>query len=117
MAYLGLTVREHSSGETTRRGGITKAGNARCRRVLVEAAWNYRWTARPGKTLLERRRGQPPEIVAHAERAERRLHARFNRLTVRMAPAKAVVAVARELAGFIWAILSADRHLLHPRSR
>jgi len=114
MAYLGLTVREHSSGSAVRRGGITKAGNARCRRVLVEAAWNYRFRARPSARLLERRCAQPPEVVAHAERAERRLHARFAKLSVRMAPAKAVVAVARELAGFVWAILSPDRRHLHP---
>lgn len=115
MAYLGLTVREHSSGSAIRRGGITKAGNARCRRVLVEAAWNYRFRARPSATLLDRRIGQPPEVVAHAERAERRLHSRFARLSVRMASSKAVVAVARELAGFVWAVLSADRRNLHPR--
>jgi len=115
MAYLGLTVREHSSGGVERHGGITKSGNGRCRRVLVESAWHSRRPVRPSKALLERRCDQPPEVVAHAERAERRLHARFLRLTMRMAPSKAIVAVARELAGFVWAILSEDRQNLHAR--
>jgi transposase len=117
MGYLGLTVSERSSGNVERRGGITKAGNARARRVLVEAAWHYRYPPRQSRTLTRRQEGQPTEVVAHAWRAQKRLHERFEALVYRMAPAKAVVAVARELVGFVWAILHNDPARLAPRVR
>ena len=103
MGYVGLTVSEHSSGHTQRRGGITKAGNSRCRRLLIEAAWNYRHAPRDGVTIKKRREGQEPLAVAHAVRAQQRLHRRFHRLLERMPSQKAVTAVARELVGFVWA--------------
>lgn len=107
MAYVGLVPSEHSSGETHRRGGITKVGNAHARRVVVEAAWHYRHPPTVGKTLRGRRQGQPAAVIAVADKALQRLHRRFTRLTTRgKAPHKAVVAVGRELVGFVWAALT-----------
>ncbi len=117
MGYLGLTVSETSSGGVERRGGITKAGNARARRVLVEASWHYRHPARYSRALRKRQEGQPSTVVAHSWRAQKRLHKKFETLIYRMAPAKAVVAVARELVGFVWALLHNDPALLQPRVR
>jgi len=106
MSYLGLVPSERSSGESTRRGGITKAGNAHLRRVLVETAWHYRHKPAVGVTLRKRRQGQPAQIIAIADRAMRRLHRRYWRMLSLSKPAqKAVTAVARELVGFIWATL------------
>jgi transposase len=106
MAYLGLTPSEHSSGERHQRGAITKAGNALVRRLLVETAWHYRHPARIGAALAKRRRGQPPRIIALADKAQHRLCARFRALKGRQKlDGKVVVAVARELAGFLWAAL------------
>ncbi len=105
MSYFGLVPGEHSSGERQRRGSITKAGNAQARWLLVQAAWNQ--TSRPGSnTRVQRRReGQPAAVVAVARKAERRLHRRFWHLARRKDRKTAAVAVARELAGFVWAIL------------
>jgi transposase len=106
MAYLGLVPSEHSSGEDRRRGGITKAGNSHVRRVLIEASWHYRHPYRIGAALKERRSGQPTQIVAVADKAGQRLSRRFHRLGARGKPVcKIVTAVARELAGFVWAML------------
>lgn len=113
MAWLGLGVSEYSSGGEERRGGITKAGNARCRRALVESAWHYRHAGPVRKGLANRRAGADPLVVAHAERARRRLTARYRELGLRMPPAKAVVAVARELAGFAWALMHGGPEHLH----
>jgi transposase len=105
MAYLGLVPSEYSSGSSSRRGRITKAGNRHARRLLVEAAWHYRH--RPGLTkVAKRRKGQPTDIIALADRAQSRLNRRYRKLNARGLPAgKVVVAVARELAGFVWAAL------------
>jgi len=103
MGYLGLTVSEHSSGDTKRHGAITKAGNSRCRRLLVEAAWNYRHPAKNSVKIRKRREGQPADALASAVRAQERLHKRFVQLLERMPSQKAVTAVARELVGFVWA--------------
>lgn len=107
MSYLGLVPSEHSSGERTRRGAITKAGNSHARRVLVEAAWHYRHRPAVGLKLRRRREGQPREIVAVADRAQRRLNRRFHRLVLASGKTsqQAVVALARELVGFLWAAL------------
>jgi len=106
MAALGLVPSEYSTGDKTMRMAITKTGNAHVRRVLVEAAWHYqRFANRTGPTVRRRREGQPRERVAIAERCDARLHRRFIRLTSRgKRSTVAAVAVARELAGFIWAI-------------
>jgi transposase len=106
MAYLGLVPSEHSSGESERRGSITKAGNRHVRRLLVEAAWHNRH--RPGVSLPLRRRreGQPVRVLAIADRAQQRLSARYARMSARGKPhPKTVVAMARELVGYVWATL------------
>jgi transposase len=107
MAYLGLVPSESSSGDRRRQGSITKTGNSHVRRALVNAAWQYRRPAHVSRLLRQRRKGQPREIVALADRAMRRLHRRFAHLTLRRGKCaqKAVVSVARELAGFVWAAL------------
>ncbi len=106
MGYLGLTPSEDSSGPTVRRGPITKAGNRRVRRLLIEAGWHQRHRGTASKALKARRKGQPAWVVAIAEKAQERLHRRYWRLSARGKPANQVVtAVARELAGFVWALL------------
>jgi len=104
MAYLGLTPSEDSSGDGKNRGPITKTGNTHVRRVLVEVSWHYRHRAGVGKRLAERRQGQPAWAIAKADKAQLRLTRRYQRMVARGKPAqKVVVAVARELVGFIWA--------------
>ena len=106
MAYLGLVPSEDSSGDRHRRGRITKTGNGLVRRVLVEASWHYQHRAGVGPALAARRTGQPPRVIAIADKAQQRLCRRFRRLPAEHKPApKVVVAVARELVGFIWAAL------------
>ena len=105
MAAVGLVPSEYSTGEKLHRFGITKTGNTHVRHLAIEAAWHYQRTAKEGKTLSHRRRGQSPAIVEIARRCDMRLHRRFHRLTSRGKPSHvAVVAVARELVGFVWAI-------------
>ena len=103
--YLGLISREDSSGNRTRLGSITKAGNSHCRHVLVQAAWSYRHRPATSVDLKRRQAGQPPAVITHAWKAQQRLHQRFNHLSYRKRPQIAVVAVARELIGFLWAVL------------
>jgi len=105
MAYVGLVPSEHSSGGTRRQGSITKAGNSRARHVLVQAAWTYRFPPRRGAVLNRRQEGQPPEAIAHSWKAQHRLHKVFQRLAGRKTSQIAAVAVARELAGFVWALM------------
>ena len=106
MGYLGLVTSVHASADSMHRGRITKAGNAHVRRVLVEAAWNYMRRPEVSPALRRRRQGQPAWAVALADKALVRLHQRFQALTRRGKPHnKVVVAVARELVGFIWALL------------
>jgi transposase len=108
MAFVGLVPSEASSGERQRRGAITKAGNGHARRLLVEAAWHARHKPTIPKVLRERRAGQPPEIVALADKAQQRLHRRYWRLVERGKPTTVTAtAVARELTGFVWAALRA----------
>jgi transposase len=105
MAYLGLNPSEHSSGSTVRRGAITKTGNALARTSLVEAAWTYRFPARVTQIIRDRLKTLPEPIRAVAWKAQVRLSARYRALVARGKPAPAaIVAVARELVGFIWAI-------------
>jgi transposase len=107
MAYLGLVPSEYSSGDSQRRGALTKAGNSHARRVLVEAAWHYRHRPTVGRALALRSEGQPPAVVAQAWRAQQRLHRRYRHLVGhgKRSPV-AVAAVARELVGFIWAAMT-----------
>jgi transposase len=105
MAYLGLVPSEHSSGASVRRGGLTKAGNSAARRLLIEAAWCYRFPARISRELLLRQEQQPKPIREIAWKAQLRLCARYRRLARTGKPANVVTAaIARELTGFIWAI-------------
>lgn len=112
MAYLGLVPSEYSTGERERRGSVTKAGNSHARRVLVEAAWHYRHPPRLGRSLAERSRGQPKPVLAQAWKAQQRLHRRYCHLVGRgKRPPVAVVAIARELVGFVWAAMTGtERH-------
>jgi transposase len=103
--YLGLVSREDSSGDRGRLGSITKAGNSHGRHVLVQAAWSYRHRPQTSVDLKRRQQGQPPGVIAHAWKAQQRLHQRFNHLAYRKRPQIAVVAVARELVGFLWAVM------------
>jgi len=107
MAYLGLVPSEASSGETHRRGRITRAGNALVRRLLVEMAWHYRHRPGAGVVLTRRRRGQPPRVIAIADQAQQRLCRRFRRLAEHKPRPTVAVAIARELTGFLWAALQA----------
>jgi transposase len=106
MSFLGLTPSEYSSADIRRPGSITKCGNAHARRVLIEAAWHYRYRPAVGFNLRKRREGQPPHVISIADKAQKRLHDRYFRLLLKGKPKnKAVTAVARELVGFIWAAL------------
>jgi len=105
MAYLGLVPSEHSSGARLRRGGITKAGNAHARRALIEGAWTYRMPARVSRKLYDRLESLPQEICDIAWKAQVRLCRRWRRLAALGKPKVVVTtAIAREMAGFIWAI-------------
>lgn len=105
MAYLGLVPSEHSSGDRQHRGPITKAGNSRCRHVLVQAAWAYRARPTVGPVLKRRQQGQPPDVVTHAWKAQHRLHKLYHRIAAKKSSRIAAVAVARELVGFLWAVM------------
>ncbi|HKH00083.1 MAG TPA: IS110 family transposase, partial [Bradyrhizobium sp.] len=106
MAYLGLVPGEHSSGDQHRRGRITRTGNALVRRLVVEAAWHYHHRPTVGVVLRRRRQGQPGRVIAMADKAQQRLCRRFRKLAAEHKPApKIAVAIARELAGFLWAAL------------
>ena len=106
MAYLGLVPGEDSSGEKHRRGRITRTGNALVRRLLVETAWHYQHRPSVGVALTRRRKGQPGRVIAIADKAQQRLCRRFRKLAAEHKPApKIAVAIARELAGFLWAAL------------
>jgi transposase len=105
MAYLGLVPSEDSTGDTVRRGPITKAGNRRARRTLIECSWSYQHPPRVGKKKQDKVAAAPRAVREIAWKAQCRLCARYRAL-IRKGKAKniAVTAIARELAGFIWAI-------------
>jgi transposase len=105
MGYCGVFPSEDSSGKRIRKGGITKAGNAHLRRIVVESAWCYRHLPRVGEKLRKRQQGIPAEIIEIAWKAQNRLHRRYVKLMARgKEQRKTMTAVARELLGFIWAI-------------
>lgn len=107
MSFLGLVPSENSSGPKHQHGKITKAGNSRLRRLLIESAWSYMRYNEGSKRLLMRRKGQPREKIAYADKAGRRLNKKFLRLIFKGKKSQiAVVAVARELAGFIWGMMT-----------
>ena len=105
MAYLGLVPSEESSGDTIKRGSITKAGNRRARRMLVECAWSYQHPPRVGRAKQQKVDAAPPAVREIAWKAQCRLHRRYRALTRRgKLKTVAITAIARELAGFIWAV-------------
>lgn len=105
MAYLGLTPSEHSTGKTVQRGGITKAGSSLARRALIEGAWSYRMQARVSRKLLDRLEALPQEVRDIAWKGQLRMCQRYRHLMAAGKPkVVATTAIAREMAGFIWAI-------------
>jgi transposase len=105
MGYLGLVPSERSSGGSIRRGGITKTGNREARRMLVEAAWSYQYPARVAKEKSEILAKLPKNVRDIAWKAQTRLCTRYRSMTANgKKPTVIVTAIARELAGFIWAI-------------
>jgi transposase len=105
MAYVGLVPSESSSGDVRRQGKITKTGNRHARCLLIESAWSYRYKPVVKGKLKKRQEGQPASIIATSWKAQKRLHNKYYRLLSKgKAAPKAITAVARELAGFIWAI-------------
>ena len=109
---------EHSSGERVTRGSITKTGNTHARRLLTEAAWNYRFQPRIGRRAQQRAEDLPQAIRDVAWKAQLRLERRFARLRARGVQInKVCVAVARELAGFVWAIACGPSQKLTPQLR
>jgi transposase len=105
MAWLGIVPSEYSSGGRQRQGGITKCGNSYARRLLIEAAWSYRYSPKVSRIIQLRHAGLPKPIIDRAWDAQLRLCKRFRRLTqAGKHPNVAVVAIARELAGFVWDI-------------
>lgn len=105
MSYWGLTCAEDSSGTSRRLGAITKAGEEGVRWVLVQASWSYQYAPAVSEALRQRQLGQPAEVVTQAMQAQHYLHRRFMRLSMRRGRQKALVAVARELAGFLWGVM------------
>jgi transposase len=105
MAYVGLVPSEHSSGETQRRGRITRAGNGHVRRILVESAWSYRFRPAMSREIRMRNEGVAPGVQAIAWKAQQRLSTRYRKLMARgKNKQQTVTALARELAGFVWSI-------------
>ncbi|WP_233095887.1 IS110 family transposase [Alicyclobacillus sp. SO9] len=105
MGYTGLIPSESSSGPVRRQGKVTKTGNTHLRRVLVEAAWSYRYRPALRGDIRKRQEGQSPSVQSISWKAQDRLHRKYLRLLSRGKPStKAIVALARELAGFVWAI-------------
>lgn len=105
MAYLGLVPREYSSGQTVRRGRMTKAGNRHARRIVVESAWSYRYPPAVKGSLAKRLTGLNADIQMISWKAQTRLHGKYKRLVGRGKQKNvAVAAVAREFVGFVWAV-------------
>jgi transposase len=118
MGYSGIVPSEESSGERTRRGSITKTGNAHLRRIAVEAAWSYRLRPCVGPALRKRQDGVAEEIKEIAWKAQHRLHKRYCRLAAtRKDQRKIITALGRELLGFIWAIgIKAETAVRQPKA-
>jgi transposase len=105
MNFLGLVPSEYSSGDHRRQGPITRSGNGHARRILVEAAWNYRFPPRISRSVQVRQEGEPKSVRAISWKAQHRLSKRFRAMQSRkVQPNKICVALARELAGFVWSI-------------
>jgi len=115
MAYLGLVPSEHSSGSRRRQGAITRTGNRHARRMLVECAWSYRFPARMTMHLKRKSQSAPVWAKGIGWKAQKRLCTRYRRLIENGKNVKLTcVAIARELAGFIWDIACRQMDKLHP---
>ena len=110
MSYLGLVPSENTTGEKRRQGSITKSGSRHARRLLVEAAWHYRRVPRKGTGLRRRQEGQPQAVCTISWKAQQRLYRSWVRPDSERGKRRTLcaVAVARELAGFCWAVTTAD---------
>lgn len=106
MAYIGLVPSERSSGDRRRLGAITKTGNARVRHVLIQAARHYRRRPAVGTALRRRQQDQDPSVIAHTWKCQHRLYKLFHRLAAKKPKQVAATAVAREMVGFLWAVLN-----------
>jgi transposase len=107
MSYLGLVPSEQSSGKKTKRGGITKTGNKHLRRLLTESSWHYARPNQVSKRLAQRRSGTDEQTIRCADKAMKRLHGKFAKMVFGgKSKQTAVTAVARELSGFIWAVMN-----------
>jgi len=104
MHFFGLTPSEHSSGGKRVQGSITRCGNSHCRRILTEAAWHYRLQPKVSEAIQKRQQGQSKKVQTIAWDAQQRLHKRFKTLSAKKRSVIAATAVARELAGFVWAV-------------
>jgi len=108
MSYLGLVPSEYSSGKKRKQGGITKAGNGHIRKLLVEAAWHYTRPVKVSIRLVARRIGTSETVISYADRALNRLHGKYVKLLFKgKSKQAAVTAVARELSGFLWGVVTA----------
>lgn len=108
MSFCGLVPSEYSSGDRTRRGHLTRAGNLHVRTQLVESAWAYNHPARLTKDIARRHEGVGADTLARAWTAQQRLCRRFRVLDERKNVRSVVnAAIARELAGFVWAEMTA----------
>jgi transposase len=106
MSYFGLTASEHTSGNKRSQGGITKCGNNACRRLLTESAWHYRLTPKVSEAIQKRGEKQSKAVQAIAWKAQKRLHHRYKTMTAHRKKSVVVnTAIARELVGFVWAIV------------
>lgn len=111
MSYLGLVPSEYSTGEARHQGKITKTGNGHVRRVLIESAWTYRYPARMTRIYVVRHQGQPKTVTDLAWRAQLRLCGRYRQLSARgLHQNKICVAIARELAAFVWDVARHTQH-------
>lgn len=108
MSYAGLVSSENSSGEKRRQGKTGYGGNRHIRFILIEAAWHYRHRPSVGKTLMKRQEGQPAEVVAYSMKAQQRLYKKYWKISSVKSRQVAIVAVARELTGFIWGITTGN---------
>jgi hypothetical protein len=107
MSYIGLVPSEQSSGKKRKQGRITKCGNGRLRKLLTESSWHYTLPNQVGKRLERRREGTDERTIRYAEEAMKRLHEKYTRLIFKgKSKQTAVIAVARELVGFIWGVMN-----------
>jgi transposase len=107
MSYLGLVPTEYSSGKKRKQGGITKSGNGHIRKLLTESSWRYTRPNKVSKRLERRREGTDERTIRYADKAMKRLHEKYTRMVYKgKTKQTAVIAVARELAGFIWGVMN-----------